>query len=106
VKLCVLRPLALDDRRGELRYFRDVAGAQVACRLLVAMEKALPELAQSPGIGSPSLGQQLGMAGLRTWRVTGLPLSFWHFERENQVDIARLVGQREDALAIDFEDAD
>jgi toxin ParE1/3/4 len=106
VKLCVWRPLARDDRRGEIRYYRDAAGAKVATSLLAALDKALRELAQNPGIGSPTLGQQLGMAGLRTWRITGFPLSFWYFERETQVDIARLVGQRQDALAIDVEDAD
>jgi toxin ParE1/3/4 len=101
-----LRPLAREDRRGELRYSRDAAGAKVATSLLEALEKALRELAQNPGIGSATLGQQLGIVGLRTWRISGFPLSFWYFERDTQVDIARLVGQRQDASGIEVKGAD
>lgn len=96
-----LRPLARDDRRSEVRYYRKEAGARVALQLVNALAEALEQISRNPGMGSPTLGQELGLAGLRTWRVRGFPLTFWYFEREVHVDVARLVGQRQDALAID-----
>jgi toxin ParE1/3/4 len=105
VKPYVLRPQARDDRRSEVRYYRQQAGAKVAAKLVNALRKALAELERHPAIGSPVLGQSLGVAGMRTWPVAGFPLSFWYFERETQLDVARLVGQRQDATDIDVGDA-
>jgi toxin ParE1/3/4 len=101
VKPYVLRPLARDDRRSEVRYYREEAGARVALRLVYALAEALEQISRNPGIGSPTLGQELGIPGMRTWLVRDFPLTFWYFEREAHVDVARLVGQRQDALAID-----
>jgi toxin ParE1/3/4 len=104
VKPCLLRPLARQDRRDEIRYYRQEAGIRVAVKLADALEKALDELTRQPGIGSPVLGQELGVTGLRTWRIEGFPLTFWYFERDMHIDIARLVGQRQDAMSIYVDD--
>jgi toxin ParE1/3/4 len=104
VKRYLLRPLARDDRRSEVRYYRKEAGARVALRLVDALAEALEQISRDPGIGSPTLGNALGIAGIagmRTWLVRGFPLTFWYFEREAHLDVARLVGQRQDALTID-----
>ena len=104
MKPYALRPQAREDRRNEVRYYRREAGAKVAANLIEALERALRELELQPAIGSLALGQVIGLAGMRTWRVDGFALTFWYFERETHVDIARLVGQRQDALAIDIVD--
>lgn len=101
MKPYVLRPLARNDRRSEVRYYRNEAGARVALRLVDALAEALEQISRNPGMGSQTRGQELGLAGLRTWLVRGFPLTFWYFEREVHVDVARLVGQRQDLLAID-----
>jgi toxin ParE1/3/4 len=72
--------------------------------LVGAIERALQELERQPEIGSLSPGLEIGVAGMRTWRVDGFPLTFWYVERPTQIDIARLVGQHQDALAIDIAD--
>ena len=105
MKRCVLRPLARQDRRGEVRYYRHEAGTRVAAKLVQALQRALQTLQQQPGIGSPVLGQEMGIPEMRTWLVDGFPLAFWYFERESLIDVVRLVGQRQDALNIDV-DAD
>lgn len=99
-----LRPRARQDRRDEVRYYRDEAGPRIAARLVKALRRALDALEENPGIGSPALGRAIGIEGLRTWLVDGFPLAFWYFERESYVDVARLVGQRQDALRIDPDD--
>lgn len=96
-----LRPRARQDRRDEVRYYRDEAGIRVAEKLVRTLEKALHTIAENPAIGSPALGRELGIDGLRTWLIDGFPLAFWYIERETHVDVVRLVGQRQDALQID-----
>ncbi len=103
MKPYALRPQAREDRRIEVRYYRHEAGAKVAAKLVAALAKALDEIKQQPGIGSPVLGLELGVAGMRTWRIKGFPLSFWYFEREIHIDIARLAGQRQDALRVEVD---
>ncbi len=103
MKPCWLRPRARDDRRHEVRYYRDKAGEGTAARLVVALESAFAQLSQDSGIGSPAIGQELDVHGLRSWRLNGFPLSVWYFERDKHVDIVRLVGQCMDALWIDIE---
>ena len=95
-----LRPQAREDRRNQVRYYRKEAGAKVAGRLVAALRKALQDLERQPRIGSPALGLELGLDGMRTWTVDGFPLSLWYFERQTHLDVARLVGQRQDASGI------
>lgn len=100
-----LRPRARQDRRDEVRWYRGEAGPQVAAKLVKALQRALAALQHNPAIGSPSLGREIGIDGLRTWRIDGFPLTFWYFERADYVDVARLVGQRQDALHVDPDEA-
>jgi len=92
----VLRPQAREDRRSEVRYYRQEAGTAVADKLVKAMAKALQDLERNPSIGSPTLGRLLGIAELRTWRLQGFPLTFWYIERADHIEVIRLVGQRQD----------
>ena len=101
MKPCVLRPQAAQDRRDEVRFYRKEAGPKVALKLVDALEEALQLLQINPAIGSPTMGQTLAVTGMRTWRIDGFPLSFWYFEREAHLDIARLVGHRQDADNVD-----
>jgi len=105
VKPVLLRPRARQDRRDEIRDYRGEAGPKVAAKLAEALLKALEALQRNPAIGSPALGRELGIDGLRTWMIEGFPLTFWYFERDSQIDVARLVGQRQDALRIDPDEA-
>ena len=46
------------------------------------------------------LGKTLGIPGLRTWRVSKLPLLWFYFERYDHLDVVRLLGERQDIAAI------
>ena len=70
-----LTPAAKQDRRDEVLYYRNEAGARVAKKLVDAMQKALQALEQQPGTDSPAIGQELDIDGLRAWRLDGFPLS-------------------------------
>lgn len=95
-----LRPQALRDQQAQARFYRQEAGHRVAVQLVNASNAALDQLGQDPGIGSPSLGAILGIPGLRTWRVSKFPLLWLYFERDDCLDVIRLLGERQDILTI------
>lgn len=100
MKPAILRPQAKCDRQAEVRYYRKEAGTKVAVRLVVATNAALDKLELEPGVGSPTLGKDLGIPDLRTWRVTGFPLLWFYFERDDHLDVVRLLGERQDIATI------
>ncbi len=100
MKPAVLRPQALRDQQAEARYYRAEGGIRVAMRLVKASNSALDQIELDPGIGSPALGKRLGIAGLRTWQVAKFPLLWFYFERRDQLDVVRLLGQRQDIATI------
>ena len=100
MKRAVRRAQARQDWLDEVRYYRSEAGAQTANRLIERLQQAVKALEDNPAIGSPALGKELGIRGLRTWLIKGFPLVLWYFDRDDCVDIVRLVGQRQDPEAI------
>jgi len=100
LKPAVLRPQASRDQQGEARHYRNEAGTRVAVRLVKATNAALDQIEVDPGIGSPVLGERLGIPGLRTWQVAKFPLMWFCFERSDHLDVVRLLGERQDTAAI------
>ncbi len=95
-----VRPQARLDRLAEVRYYRQEAGSAIAERLVRASAQALDQIEQQPGMGSPTLGKSLDMEGLRTWRIKGFPLIWFYFERADHLDVVRLLGERQDVVAL------
>ena len=100
MKPAVLRPQALRDQQGEVRYYRKEGGTRAAVKVANATNAALDQIEHDPGIGSPTLGKLLGIPGLRTWRVSKFPLLWCYFERGDHLDVVRLLGGRQDLAAI------
>ena len=100
MKPAILRPQALRDQQAQTRYHRKEAGSRVAVRFANATDAALDQIEQDPGIGSPTLGTILDTAGLRACRVSRFPLLWLYFERGDQLDVVRLLGERQDIAAI------
>jgi len=67
---------------------------------VIAANAALDQVELEPGIGSPVLGKVLGLPNLRSWRVSDFPLLWFYFERNDHLDVARLLGERQDVSAI------
>ena len=100
MKPAVLRPQALRDQQGEVRYYRKEGGTRLALKVAKATNEALDQVELEPGMGSPRLGKVLGIPGLRTWRVGKYPLLWCYFERGDHLDVVRLLGERQDLAAI------
>ena len=100
MKPAELRPQALRDQQGEVRYYRKEGGSRVAVKVAKATNAALDQIELDPGIGSPTLGKRLGIPGLRTWRVGKFPLLWCYFVRGDHLVVVRLLGERQDVAAI------
>ena len=100
MKPAVLRPQALRDQQGEVRYYRKEGGSRLALKVAKASNEALDQIELEPGMGSPRLGKLLGIPGLRTWRVGKFPLLWCYFEHRDRLDVVRLLGERQDIIAI------
>lgn len=100
MKPAAQRPRALRDQQGEVRYYRREGGTRLAVRAANATNDAVDQIEPEPGMGSPTLGKILGTPGLRTWRVKKFPLLWFYFEREDHLDVVRLLGERQHVVAI------
>ena len=100
MKPAVLRPQALRDQQGEVRYYRKEGGTRLALKVAKATNEGLDQIELEAGIGSPRLGKLLGIPGLRTWRVGKFALLWCYFERGDRLDVVRLLGERQDIVAI------
>ena len=61
---------------------------------------ALEPIERMPGMASPRLAQLGKIQGLRSRRVTDFPVQWLYFEVEDHLDVVRLLGDRQDILAI------
>ena len=95
-----VRPAAIADRLNGARYYRSEAGVTVAERFITSLRAALARLEANPAIGSPTHGISLGIPGLRSWPADGFTVLWFYFEREDHLDVLRLLGEREDIATI------
>jgi toxin ParE1/3/4 len=73
---------------------------ELAERMFDAARAALEPIEHMPGIGSPRLGQLCEIPGLLSWRVTGFPMQWLYLEAEDHLGVVRLLGDRQDIIAI------
>lgn len=59
----------LADLQAQVDWYRDHAGSEIAVRYVDAVEVALRELVQTPGLGRPRFQSWPELAGIRSWRV-------------------------------------
>ena len=95
-----LRPQAEADLIEATRYYAKEGSVELAERMFDAAIAALEPIQRMPGVSSPRLGQLCEVPGLRSWRVKGFPMQWLYFESNDHLDVVRLVGDRQDIVAI------
>jgi toxin ParE1/3/4 len=100
LKPAKLRPQAEQDLVDTARYYVQVGGHALGAKMFDAGLAALETIQHEPGIGSPRIGQFCDIRGLRSWRVSGFPAQWFYFETDSHLDVARLLGDRQDIAAI------
>jgi toxin ParE1/3/4 len=67
--------------------------------LVDAVEQAFAHLSRHPGTGSPRYAHELNLPGLRFWRLTRFPHMVFYVERDDHVDVWRVLHGERDMAA-------
>lgn len=84
----------------EIRYYKITAGNVVARKLAAEIQVAIDHLQRNPGTGSPRWSEFLDIPGLRSWQLKNFPLLFFYIERDDSLDVVRLLGERQNISAL------
>jgi toxin ParE1/3/4 len=96
VKPARLRPAAEDDLVTKTQYFRSISGEELGASFFDEALKALGRLEKSPRSGSSRFGEWCGIPDLRTWRIPRFPVRWYYLERNEFLDVVRLLSDREE----------
>jgi toxin ParE1/3/4 len=100
LKRAHLRPQAEVDLLDATRHYAAEGSVELAERVFDAAIAALGPVERRPGMGSPRLGKLCEIPGLRSWPINGFPMQWFYFEAEDHLDVVRLLGDRQDILAV------
>lgn len=90
------RPLAEQDLVERTRYYATAEGAHLADRFFTAAIGAVRSVEDMPGIGSPLVGERIGIPELRRVGVEGSPCGWFYIERADHLDLIRLLADKRD----------
>lgn len=98
-KPVIPRELANRDVDEALAFYLQEAGDQVALGLVDALEKAYAHLGRHAQTGSPRYAHELNLPGLRVWPVSRYPYLVFYIEREDHIDVWRVLNSQRDIPA-------
>jgi toxin ParE1/3/4 len=95
-KPVVPRAQASADAESAVDYYLGEGAADAALGFIDALEQAYAYLSRNAATGSPRYGHELGLAGLRAWPLTAYPFLVFYLERDDHVDVWRVLHTRRD----------
>ena len=95
-KAIVPREVASRDVDEAIDHYLAEGAAQAALDFIDALESAYTHIGRQPASGSPRYAHELNLPGLRSWPMTRFPYLIFYFERDDCVDVWRVLhGQRD-----------
>ena len=95
-KPVVPRARANRDVETAIDFYLAQGGEAAALRFLDALERAYAFIARHPGAGSPRYAYELDLPGLRCWRLRRSPYLVFTVERDDRIDVWRVLhGERD-----------
>lgn len=82
------------DIETAIDYYVETAGEETSLGFINALESALEVIASTPGTGAPRYGELLGLPGLRHKRTGHFPYLVFYVEREDHIDVWRVLHVR------------
>lgn len=98
-KPVIPRERAERDIDEVIAHFLEEGSEQAALRFIDALERAYSHLGRHPGSGSPRMAEELDIPGLRTWPMGRFPYLVFYLERDDHVDVWRVLHGRRDLPA-------
>jgi toxin ParE1/3/4 len=99
VKPVIPRRLADRDVDEAIAHYLSEGGEGVALRFVDAVERAFTHIGRHPASGSPRYAHELNIPGLRSWPLGRFPYLVFYVEREDHVDVWRVLHGRRDIPA-------
>lgn len=90
------RETAHRDAEAAVDYYSREAGLAVALDFIDALQAAYGFISDRPSAGSPRYSFELAIPGLRSRRLKGFPYLVFYVERDDSVDVWRLLHARSD----------
>jgi toxin ParE1/3/4 len=75
------------------------AGEKIALAFIDALERTYGHLARHPTAGSLRYAHELALPGLRFWRLRPYPYLVFYIERDDNVDVWRVLHEERDIPA-------
>ena len=94
-----LRRIATDDVDTAVDYLLVEAAEGVAARFVDALKGALHHVGRHPHSGSLRFSYDLDVPGLRAWPLAGFPYLAFYVERDDEIDVWRILHTRRDIPA-------
>ena len=95
-KAVVRRSQAQRDIEQAADYYFAEGGTALELRFIDALHAAVTRIATNPGVGSLRYAPVLAIPGLRFWRLTRFPYLIFYVEREEAIDIWRVLQEQRD----------
>ncbi len=99
VKPVIPRALANRDVDQAIDLYLDEGGERVGLGFIEALEKAYRHIARHPASGSPRYAQELDLPGLRVWPLKRYPYLVFYVERDDHIDVWRVLHSQRDLPA-------
>jgi toxin ParE1/3/4 len=99
VKRIVPREQAQRDVDDAIDHYIAVASLKVALGFIDALEDAYRHIARHPGSGSPRYAHELRLPGLRSWPLRRYPYIVFYVERDDDIDVWRVLHDSRDIPA-------
>ena len=95
-KPVIPRELAKQDVADAIAYYLSQDADPAALGFIDALEKAYAHLSRHAAAGSPRYAHELNLPGLRSWPLTRYPYVVFYIDRNDYIDIWRVLhGQRD-----------
>jgi toxin ParE1/3/4 len=99
VRPAVLRQLAARDVEQAVDYYLREAGEAVAAAFVDRFEVCLRTISGQPALGSLRYAQKLDLPGVRVFPLQRYPYLVFYVEREDRIDIWRVLQAQTDIPA-------
>jgi toxin ParE1/3/4 len=95
-KPVIPRERAVRDVEEILDYYLDEDAEQAAMGFIDALERAYVHIGEHPSTGSSRYAFELDLPGLRSWPLARYPYLIFYVEREEHVDVWRVLHGKRD----------
>jgi toxin ParE1/3/4 len=95
-KPVIPRWLARRDIDEAIAFYLGEGAEQTAMEFIDALEQAFEHIGRHPATGSPRYAHALNLPELRCWRLRRHPYQLFYVERDDHIDVWRVLhGQRD-----------